>query len=268
MHPHDAGASAEVTAYLLGGGLILFLAGYAAALFAARRRGRRWPAWRLACAVTGVGAGLVAVGPLGVTGHHDYVMHMWGHLLLGMLAPLLLVVSAPVTVALRGLPVPAARCLSAVLGSTHVRLVAHPVTAAVLNIGGLWLLYTTPLHSWMHASTLANLLIHLHVLLAGWLFTASILQVDPAPHPVGHPTRAVVLVAFLAMHAILGKHLYVNPPAGVPTPEGQAGAQLMYYGGDYIDLVLIVLFCLDWYRRTAPAPRGRRHAAAPGIAPG
>ena len=161
------------------------------------------------------------------------------------------------TVALRGLPVAWARRLSRVLSTPYVRVVSHPVVAGLLNIGGLWLLYTTPLHAWMHASAVGHLLVHVHVLLAGWVFTAAILQVDPAPHPHGHPLRAGVLVAFLALHAILSKHVYAHPPAGVGVAEAQAGAQLMYYGGDWIDLVLIAVFCLDWYRRTAPVRSGR-----------
>ena len=109
----------------------------------------------------------------------------------------------------------------------------------------------------MHASAVGHLVVHLHVLLAGWVFTAAMLQVDPAPHPHGHPLRAGVLVGFLALHAILSKHIYAHPPAGVGAAEAQEGAQLMYYGGDYIDLVLIALLCLDWYRRTAPAGPGQ-----------
>lgn len=247
---------------MVGGAVVCFLAAYLWGVTWAARRRRRWPAWRTASAVAGVILVLVAVGPVGVAGHHDFVAHMWGHLLLGMLAPLLLVLSAPVTCALRTLPVSGARRLSAVLGSVPVRVVTHPVTAATLNIGGLWLLYTTPLHGWMHSSTAVHVLVHAHVLLAGWVFAASILQADPTRHPVGHPARAVVLVAFLALHAILAKHVYAHPPLGVPAIEAQEGAQLMYYGGDYIDLVLIVLFCLDWYRRSAPttSTRGRRAA--------
>ena len=268
MHEHPGGIGAELGAQaasapfplagvVIGGGLLLVLVAYAARVRAGRRRGRAWSDARTLSAAAGVVAGVVAVGPLGVLGHHDFTAHMWGHLLLGMLAPLLLVLSAPVTVALRGLPVAWARRLSRVLSTPYVRVVSHPVVAGLLNIGGLWLLYTTPLHAWMHASAVGHLLVHVHVLLAGWVFTAAILQVDPAPHPHGHPLRAGVLVAFLALHAILSKHVYAHPPAGVGVAEAQAGAQLMYYGGDWIDLVLIAVFCLDWYRRTAPVRSGR-----------
>lgn len=266
MHDHGLGAElgAQATSapfplagVVIGGGLLLFLVLYAVAVRAGRRRGRTWSDLRTLSAAAGAVAGVVAVGPLGVLGHHDFMAHMGGHLLLGMLAPLLLVLSAPVTVALRGLPVGAARRLSRVLSTPYVRVVSHPVVAGLLNIGGLWLLYTTPLHAWMHASAVGHLVVHLHVLLAGWVFTAAVLQVDPAPHPHGHPLRAGVLVAFLALHAILSKHIYAHPPAGVGTAEAQAWAQLMYYGGDWIDLVLIAVFCLDWYRRTAPVRSGR-----------
>lgn len=251
MHEHAAGSSIPLTAVVLGGALLVLLGAYLAAVVAGARRGRPWPLWRTGCAVAGVVCGLVAVGPLGSAAHHDFVAHMWGHLLLGMAGPLLLVLSAPVTVALRGLPVRAARSLSAVLASPYVRTIAHPVTAATLNVGGLWLLYTTSLHGWMHTSNVWHLVIHAHVLLAGWVFTAAILQVDPVAHPTSHRLRAGVLIGFLALHSILAKRIYAHPPAGVPTGEAQAGAQLMYYGGDYIDVVLIALLCLDWYRRTA-----------------
>ena len=256
MHEHHAaGLSVWPTTIVIGVGLLLLLVAYLAAVRSAGRRGRRWPLWRSICAVAGVAAALVAVGPLGPAGQHDFVVHMWGHLLLGMAAPLLLVLATPATVLLRGLPVGAARGLSAVLGSRYLQVVAHPVVAAVLNIGGLWLLYTTALHGWMHTSSLGHLVVHLHVLLAGWLFTAAILQAEPTRHPHGHGLRAVVLVAFLALHSILGKVIYAHPPQGVADEQAQLGAQVMYYGGDYIDLVLIVLFCLDWYRRG-----GREHA--------
>lgn len=253
MHHHGAAASVVPTMLVIGAGLVGLLGGYLAALGAAARRGRRWPWWRVACAVGGVASGLAAV-VLGPAAHHDFVAHMAGHLLLGMVAPLLLVASAPVTLLLRALPVGAARHVSAVLAGRYLQVVAHPVVAAALDVGGLWLLHATGLHGWMHASSLGHLLVHLHVLLAGWLFTAAILQVDPTPHPSSRRLRAVVLVAFLALHSALGKHVFANPPAGVPRPDAEAGAQLMYYGGDAVDLLLVVGLCWDWYRRTAPRP--------------
>ncbi|MEV0901648.1 cytochrome c oxidase assembly protein [Actinoplanes sp. NPDC049802] len=200
---------------------------------------------RIACLAAGLATAAAAVtGPLAGAAHHDFTAHMTGHLLLGMIAPLLLVLAAPVTMVLRALPVGAARRLTRFLNSRPVRMVTHPVPAAALNAGGLWLLYTTGLH---HAIG-SHPAVHFHVLASGYLFTAAVIGVDPAPHRPGHPVRAAALIGFLAAHAVLAKHLYGHPPPGVPMDEARAGAELMYYGGDLADLVLIVVFCHQWYR--------------------
>ncbi|MDQ3657659.1 MAG: cytochrome c oxidase assembly protein, partial [Chloroflexota bacterium] len=56
-------------------------------------KGRRTLFWYAGLCV--VGAALI--GPLPEAAHGDFVVHMLGHLLLGMLAPILLVLGAPVT---------------------------------------------------------------------------------------------------------------------------------------------------------------------------
>jgi putative membrane protein len=230
--------------------LLALAVGY---LVAAHRAGG-WPVWRTASWCAGLGCAAAAVtGPLAAAAHHDFTAHMGGHLLLGMAAPLLLVLAAPVTLALRALPVRHARLVSRLLRWWPARIVSHPVTAAVLNAGGLWVLYTTDLHR-----QLAHGLVQAHVLIAGYLFTAAIIGVDPAPHRPGRHLRAAVLVAFLAAHGILAKHLYAHPPAGVTTLQAEAGAQLMYYGGDALDLILIAIFCRQWYLATDPTPRALR----------
>lgn len=235
---------------------------YLLGVMAVRRRGRWWPAGRTACWLAGLGTAVATVaGPLPRAAHHDFAAHMAGHLLLGMAAPLLLVAAAPVTLALRARPAAQARVLSHVLASGPARLATHPVTAAILNAGGLWALYAAGLYRATAGHPWAHLAVQAHVVAAGYLFTAAMIGVDPAPHRPGRRIRAAVLIAFLAAHPILAKHLYAHPPAGVAA--GPAGAELMYYGGDLADAVLIVIFCRQWYR--AADPRRRAGPAAPRI---
>ncbi|MBL7260471.1 cytochrome c oxidase assembly protein [Actinoplanes sp. LDG1-01] len=226
---------------------------YAVAVFRLRRRGVDWRPGRALAWYVGVAA---AVGA--VAGHeHTFREHMAGHLVLGMGAPILLVLGRPVTLALRVLPVRPARRLARVLRSRPIAVLTHPVTAGVLDAGGMWLLYTTGLHS-------AGPLVQLHLLLAGYLFTAAIIGRDPAPHRPGPAVRAAALIAFVAVHGILAKHLYAHPPPGVPALESEPAAQLMYYGGDLLHLVVIVLLCRElfpsparaWRLPTAPARDG------------
>ena len=93
------------------------------------------------------------------------------------------------------------------------------------------------------------LLVHVHVFLAGWLFTHSLVGPDPAPHRAGLPVRAAVLVLAVAAHDVLAKTLYARPPAGVDPGGAAVGAQVMYYGGAPVEIALFVLLGAEWFRR-------------------
>jgi putative membrane protein len=212
-----------------------------------RRRGRPWPHRRSLLWVAGLAAAAPALaGPIADAAHLDFRVHMIGHVLLGMLGPLLLVLAAPVTLALRALPVRHARRLSTVLRQPAVVALTHPVVAATLNIGGLWVLYRTGLYATSTDSAVLHILVHLHVLLAGCLFTAAIVGPDPAPHRPGLPTRATVLVLAVAAHNILAKTIYAYPPTGVDAAQAATAGQLMYYGAAPVELLMIVLLCREW----------------------
>ena len=276
MHDHGGVSTSVLLDAVLGLPLALALIAYAGGMLLQRRRGTPWPLRRGILWFAGViAAAAGSVGPLASAAHADVVAHMWTHLLVGMIAPLLLVGGAPITLALRCLHVDVARRVSRLLRSRPARFVSAPVTAAVLNVGGLWVLYGTPVFAMMQQSMLVHLAVMTHVLVAGYLFTASIIPVDPAPHRAGFPLRAVVLVAALAGHGILAKVLYANPPAGVDASAGRDGALLMYYGGDVVDAVIIVVLCAQWYRhvgrrlargdqRITENSRSLRGASAPG----
>lgn len=235
---------------------LVLLVGAAALYLVALRRTRDrspWPRPRTAAWMAGLlCAGVGMVGPFAALAHDSFPVHMAGHVLVGMLAPLLLTLGRPVTLALRALPVARARALSRVLRSGPVRALTHPVVAGALNIGGLWLLYATPLFPLMHASPWLHAAVHLHVLLTGYLFTASILGLDPDPHRASVTVRATVLVVFIAAHSILAKWLWAHPPVGVDVGDARIGAELMFYAGDAVDVLLIVLLLRQWYVATRP----------------
>lgn len=257
MTPMPGGAAAPGPA---GVALLIMTVAYASGMLAARRRGRSWPAGRAVCWYAGSATAAAAlIGPGAGPG---FVAHMIGHVLLGMVAPLLLVLAAPGTLALRALPARHARFLSRIMRTPAARAVTHPVTAVTLDAGGLWLLYTTGLYPAMMHDAAVHLLVQAHVLAAGFLLALALVGVDPMPHRPGRPMRAAALLAFLAAHAILARYLYGHPPAGVAEPDGQAGAVLMYYGGDLAHLVLVTVFCWQWYD-PAPFRMGGRRAPLP-----
>src|SRR5690606_20506512 len=134
-------------------------------------RTKRWPAARTLSFVAG--AVLLAVGlapqllPFAVG---DFRNHMLQHLLIGMVAPLALVLGAPVTLLYRSLGRRGGRLLSRLLGCGYVRLVSQPAAALVLSVGGMLLLYATPLYAASLESRGLHAAVHAHFLLAGYLF--------------------------------------------------------------------------------------------------
>jgi len=263
--PGDLGASLSAGHHAPGfdpGLLALLPILLAAALYLGAARAERlratrdWPAIRTVSWMLGLL--IVAacfVGPLADAAHTGFVAHMFVHLVAAMVAPLLLVLAAPVTLALRTLEVGQARRLSRLLRSPVARVVAHPVTASVLNVGSLWLLFATPFgHALLEAPALHPLLTA-HFVAAGFLFAAAFVGPDPAPHRPGFGWRLVILLPALGLHSVLAKLVAADPPAGVTASDALAGAQLMYYGGGLAELALLILFFAGWFRASDPARR-------------
>ena len=269
---HDAPHPAPLVA------LAAVLAGYLLAVRAQRRAGRRWARGRTVAFAVGVGLLAVAAAPpLAAWAHGDLRGHMVQHVLVGMLAPLGLVLGAPVALALRSLPVPAARRVTRALRSGAVRVVSHPAAAAVLNVGGMVVLYLTPLYAATLTSPALHAAVHAHVLAAGVLFTWSVLGgPDPAPHPAPLGTRLGVLTLAIAAHAVLGKVMYgfLWPRGVAGAAEVEAAAQVMYYGGDLAEALLVAALFARWYRAgrfaspAALAPPGATVTAGAGRRPG
>lgn len=250
---HHTGAGGGALAAAIP--FLLLAAALAAYLFAVTRQrhpSRFWSRWRTLSFVVGIGLLAVAMSPSLVKyAHHDLRGHMIQHLLVGMLAPLGLVLAAPLTLILRTLPVQRARVVTAVLRSRLFHLLSHPGTALVLNIGGMYLLYLTPLYALTLINPAMHHLVHIHFLAAGYLFSWAIAGPDPAPNRPGMRTRLLVLFISIAAHAYLSKFMYAyNWPRNTPHDMEQIreAAQLMYYGGDFAELLLVIILFANWYR--------------------
>jgi putative membrane protein len=226
---------------------------YIMAVLVSNQKYKQWPLYRTFLWVIGIVCAVMAIaGPLAKQAHVDFTVHMIGHLLLGMIAPLLMALAAPMTLLLRTLHVTSARKLTTLLKTRPVRTVTDPIVASLLNIGGLWILYTTNLYHAMHEQMGLHILIHAHVFLAGYVFTISMIYIDPTPHRTSYVYRSIVLIIALAGHGILSKYIYANPPDGVAASQAETGGMIMYYGGDVVDIIIIFILCLQWYRSTRP----------------
>ncbi|MFD5027391.1 cytochrome c oxidase assembly protein [Streptomyces sp. NPDC058373] len=267
-HPHPPGPAADpglwdLLAPALAPVLAATLLGAAYLRLARRARLRNpvlgWSRWRTAAFLAGLAVLVLAlVPPLAPFAHGDFRGHMAQHLLIGMYAPLGLVLAAPVTLLLRTLPPARARTLATLLHTFPARVLSHPLVALVLSTGTLALLYFTPLYTALAAAPGAHWLLHAHFLLSGCLFAHAVAGPDPAPSRPGVPARLVVLGVAITAHATLSQLMYGGFLVQVPVPAGQlqGGAELMYYGGDLAELLLAAALVTTW-RPAKPHP-GRR----------
>lgn len=208
-----------------------------------------WSPWRTAFFLGGICFLVAALVPrLSPFPEGGFAGHMYQHLLIGMYAPLGIALGAPITLLLRSLPRRHGRLLGRLLRTRPVGILSHPATGLVLNLGGLAVLYLTPLYAATMQHPALHHLVHLHFLAAGYLFTYAIAGPDPAPHRPPVPSRLVILGVAIAGHAVLAQLLYAGVLVHVPAEPAdlQAGADLMYYAGDIAELFLALAMVSTW----------------------
>src|SRR4051794_38493783 len=184
---------------------------YLGAVVRLRRSGVAWPWWR-SLAWFGGTASLFAVTGTWFNGYSMllFSVHMTQHMVLSMIAPLLLLLGAPVTLALRTLPrgkgtagAPRALLLEA-LHSRVARFLSHPLFTLPLFLGSLYGVYFTPIFDDLMADPAGHQVMLAHFLVTGLLFFGPILGQDPWPRNLDHPGRMLELLVPIPFHAFLG----------------------------------------------------------------
>lgn len=251
---------------------VLVAAGaYGSGVLRLARRGDHWPvSSRLWFGLALISA-LVGTGYPPLAQPAGFGQHVVAHLVVMMVAPTALALSAPVTLWLRACRPRLRRKTLRLLNSRPARLVALAPVVVLLEVSGLYAYYLTPLFAAAERHAALHLAVHAHMFLAGCLLSWFVLGRDPGPRRGGLPAQLAVLLATAAAHDVLAKLLYAKLlPAGAGSAaQIQAGAQLLYYGGDAIELLTAALVMTAWYRqggrelRRQDRRNHRPHAAAP-----
>lgn len=194
---------------LMIGLLVLAVALYIKGVVVLTRRGDKWPVGRTISFALGISAiDFATSGGLGVYSNFAFSWHMVSHMVLGMIAPIGIVLGAPITLALRTLPQSrdgiergVRHLLISALHSRYSRIITNPIVALAIFDGSLFALYFTPLFGDMMQSHLGHLVMSVHFLLAGILFFHVIVGIDPNPRKVPHLVRIGILLAAMSIHA-------------------------------------------------------------------
>lgn len=250
--------------------LLLATALYIRGVVVLTRRGDKWPVGRtvaFACAIAF--ADFATSGGLGVYAHFSFSYHMIAHMVLGMIAPIGFVLSAPMTLALRTLPAGRTDLERGIRGSLisliHSRysiIITNPITALAIFDGSLFGLYLTPVYGSLMRSHSGHLLMDIHFMLAGYLFFYVIIGVDPNPRKIPHIVRIIILFAAMSIHAFFsitllstsslvdgGYFALLNRPWNLDLLADQhAGGAIGWAMGEIPILLALIATFLQWIR--------------------
>ena len=256
--------------FLVGG--LVAAAYYVAAVARLRARGDHWPMGRTISFLLGIvviiwttNSGLAIYSPV------SFSIHMGQHMLLSMIAPILLVLGTPITLALRAIPpAPAGRrgpreWIVWGINSPVARFVTHPIWVLLVFTVGLYGLYYTPLFPWLMGSHLGHVAMQLHFLAAGYLFAYVVLGLDPAPRQLPPWIRLLMLLVAIALHSFFAVPIMmsdvvfagewysqVQPPwIEDPLAETRLGGGVAWGIAEIPALILMVVLAVQWARSDA-----------------
>ncbi len=249
-------AMVAVTLYLLG-------------VARMRVRGDPWPVGRTIGWVLGWAIfGWATCGAPGVYGQVLFSAHMVMHMTVSMAAPILMVLAAPATLALRTLAprrdhtLGPRELLLALVHSRYFAVVANPVVAAVLFFGSLIVFYYSPLFELALRTHTGHVLMITHFLLAGYLFAWVLVGIDPGPRRWSPALLLIILFGTISFHAFFGVALTSGTtllaPAyfqGLHLPwavdllaDQRAGGAIAWGIGELPTLILAMLVTRAWVR--------------------
>ena len=217
-------------------------------------RGRRWPPARSAAFAFGLLLVLLATqSGLAQYDRTLFSLHVVQHMLLGMVAPLFLVLGAPVTLALQAARRPAQQRLLRVLHCRPVLIATHPAVVWVLFGGTLVALYFTGLYELSLRNGVVHALVHTHFVVVGFLFMGYVVGIDSLAQGFGYGARLLYVLVLLPFHAFVGVALLgsdrvlasgwysqvVRSWGASPLDDQKLGAGILWGAGELLGAVAL-----------------------------
>lgn len=255
---------------LLGTAAVVMALVYLFGVRRLRRRGDAWPVGRTVGFLLGCLTLLIATSS-GVGRYMPamFSVHMSAHMLLSMLVPILLVLGAPMTLALRALPTagkgqpPGPReWLLAALHSRFSRLITNPLVATALFVGGFYGLYFGGIFDAAAGSHAGHVAMNVHFLLSGYVFYWVVIGIDPTPRPIPHlgklamvfgslPLHAFFGVVLMGMNTVLGESFYRSLQLPWQTDllaDQKLGGGIAWSAGEVPLVVVMLALLIQWTR--------------------
>ena len=228
-------------------------------------RPHAWPATRTLAFSAGLA--VMAVATMSGLARYDTVLfsaHTAQHIALGMIAPFLLVLGAPITLALQASRRSTQVLLLRIAHHPIVTVLTRPVVAWSLFAATLFGLYFTPLLDLSLRNDSVHVLVHVHFVAVGFMFWWPAVGVDPLRRPLGHPVRMLYILLAVPFHAFLGLVVLSSTahPLGADeygkvlrdwgpslVADQRTAAGLMWIAGELLGAIAAAYVGVGWFRQ-------------------
>ncbi|MDA0735078.1 MAG: cytochrome c oxidase assembly protein [Chloroflexi bacterium] len=235
----------------------------------------RWPSpshpingWQKFSFFAGVLAIFLALqSPIDPLAKHLFSIHQLQHVLLRMIGPILVLGGAPLTPMLRGLPLWALQgIVRPVVKDRFFRRTynwfTNPVVTTFIFLGTLYLWQVPTLHDLAVRNDLVHELMHVTMLVSGFLFWW--LVIDPKPHRsrLHYGLRVLYLGLIVIPNTVLGASIVFNgnllyqsyqdfaqPLSMAPLTDQQIGGLLLWVVGDMMSILAAGVVMIMWYQQ-------------------
>jgi cytochrome c oxidase assembly factor CtaG len=226
-----------------------------------KNRNRRWPTMRTLSFFGGLIVVILATQSfIGVYDTTLFSIHVVQHVMLAMVAPLLLVAGAPVTLAIQAADRHLQVGIVSFMRSRTVTFLTRPLFAWVLYAAIMFAYYFSPIYDLSLRNDFAHEVVHVVFLFVGSLFFWSVIGVDQGPNAVSYPARILALLAAMPFHAFLGVAILSSSdilggdfyrkldrdwgPSLVA--DQQAGGVLMWVCGGIVTVAALLVIAWQW----------------------
>lgn len=231
---------------------------------------------------------LALASPIDPVAERSFVMHQVQHLLLRMVGPMLIALSAPQAVLLRGLP-EAVRsgAVAPVIAGGGVRRVfavlTQPAVATALFVGVFYFWQIPRFHNLSILNEAVHYAMHASLLITGLLFWWRVFDHRPPPQGARYGVRLMMLWLMVLSNIAIGAYLTLKTVVLYPAydqlgrvlqtnalADEQLGAVTIWVPGSMMGLIAVLIVIHTWARAEArwderghPAPAGADLARAP-----
>ncbi|MFI7594211.1 cytochrome c oxidase assembly protein [Micromonospora sp. NPDC049359] len=246
-------------------GLVLAAGLYLYGVHRLRIRGDRWPVART---VFFLGPGLGGIALVTVSGLHAYdtallSVHMVQHMVLSMVSPIFLALGAPMTLALRTLPVGPRKRLLAIVHSRIARVYSFPLVAFAIFVVNPFALYFSDLYRFTLEHAWAHELVHAHFIMTGCVFFWPLLGLDPLPGRWPYPARALLMLLSVPFHTVLGLTIMqsttlfggdwypsLNLSWSDPKADQVVAGGILWAGGEFVSVTMLAVLVVQWVKQS------------------